>query len=316
MENLQLTNEIKQAFNSVNLPEIDLSDSVINSIKNAKYYGSKNKRVFAVSILAAVLLLTTTAFVAVRMWVLNDSNNNIVLRYREFDEYNEGPTDISEKLNLDSMMENLEPGKALVYYELIEPELKGVSENISIYPKPVKYTDLEMLVKKSGFDFLIPAKLPEGYAFAEGALTYDPQYLDFDDISKLREEAKNSGTNTAVTECETTSEVIGVNIIYQNDNKEFGVNISIWDGEDLYTDIQDLTIEHMTLNGREILYIEKEDVRKIEMRELLPDSKRIAEIIENGKAVKKEINSYIHYTISSKDLSKEELLEVVQSMIP
>lgn len=84
----------------------------------------------------------------------------------------------------------------------------------------------------------------------------------------------------------------------------------------MYTDIQDLTIEHMTLNGREILYIEKEDVRKIEMRELLPDSKRIAEIIENGKAVKKEINSYIHYTISSKDLSKEELLEVVQSMIP
>ncbi|NLX76040.1 MAG: hypothetical protein GXZ01_01500 [Clostridiaceae bacterium] len=317
MENLRLTNEIRQAFDSVKLPEIDVSDSVMNSIENTKIRSRKSRNLFAAGVAAAVLLLTTGAYAAVKIWFLNDSNNNTVLEYRQYDEENGEPFDVSEEL-IDQLLEDIEPGKALIYYdpELITFASSSVLDAARTYSKPVEFTELDMLVETAGFDFTVPSEIPEGYAFAEGQLTYRPLHLTGEILRKLREEAETNGKNFATAEWETTSEVLGVNLVYRNKDKEFRIHITVFDGVEVYTDFQNKLIEKMTLKGRDILYIEEEGARKIVMRETMPYSRRIAEFAENGKAVRKEINSYIHYTLLSGDLTRDELLNVAESMIP
>jgi len=309
MENLRSTDEIKEAFESINLPEIDVSDSVINSIKNIKRHNPEKKKVFAISLAAAALFLLASAFATVNIWILKDKNNNIILRYQEFNEENQKPFDIDSDLELLNLINNLEPGKAIVYYDARQPRpsYSNDAEVIVTYSKPVKYTDIDMLIAEAGIDFATPSSFPAGYAFAEGDITFDPLPLDPEMFSKLKEEAMSNGKNIASIECETSSKARSVSLVYKNMNKEFRLHLTVFQGENLYADeLKHSTFEKMTLNNTEILYVEKEDdIKEIIMRELYPNWES-----------KVETSSYIHYTISSKDLSKEELLNIVRSMIP
>lgn len=124
--------------------------------------------------------------------------------------------------------------------------------------------------------------------------------------------------NIAALEWETYSKTRSVRLVYSNDkNEEYQVKIFILDGENFYTnDPRYSKYEKITLNGREILYTEDKKMKEIIMREPQPDGQRTVKTFENGKETEIIINSYIHYTITSMDLSKEELLSVVESMIP
>ncbi len=320
MENLQSTDEIKRAFEGIKLPELDVSDLVVNSIRNAKYqhYLPRKRRAFVIGLSAAILFLSATAFAVANIWRLNDENNNTILQYMPFNEQNQKPFDSSTDLEYQNLINSLAPGKSITYYDARQPKPKGsnVSAVISSYSKPVKYTDLDMLRAKFGISFATPSQLPEGYIFTEGDLTFEPVPPNDDTFNKLKEEVKTSGKNIVAVECETSSKASSVSMAYKNTDKEFMLYVNIFEGKNLYTDeLQNSIVENMLLNGREILYIEKDSARKIIMREALPDRQRTVETFEAGKALNKGTNSYIHYTISSKDLSKEELLDIAQSMI-
>lgn len=325
MANLQLTDEIniKQAFESINLPEVEVSDSVINSIKNSKHHNPKKKRAFAVGLIAAVLLLSTTAFATAHVWILKDSNNNIVLKLKEPDEENQIPPDSSTDQEFNNLIDELEPGKAIIYYDANQPkpENPNTSETLTTYSKPVKYTDLATLKTEAGIYFAIPSKLPEGYAFSEGEISFETiQFDHYNILNKLKEETMSSGKNVAAEELGTSSKARMVGIVYKNNkDEEFRVTIFILDGEVLYTDSSRYSkAEKIILNDREILYSDENELKEIMMRELQPGGQRIIKTIKDGKETEMEtvINSYIHYSITSTDLAKEELLEVVGSMIP
>jgi hypothetical protein len=315
MKNLQLTDEIKQAFESIDLPEIDVSDSVINSIRNADFGYTRKKNAIVYGLLAAVLFITASAFTALKIWTLKDGNNNIILRYQEFNEENPEPYDISSDTELQNKIDNLEPGKALIFYDAMKK--KRNSETLTIYSRQEKYTDLDVIMEKAGFDFAVPSSLPEGYTFSEGGLNYEPLQLEPDIfnevISKLKEETRKTGKNTATLEWETSSKVLGVSLLYKNGEKEFRVNVSIANGEDMYADLKDSKFKNLTVNGKEILYIEKDNKKEINMRE--PYGQSTVKTFEDGKSSDKIINTYIHYSILSKDLSREELINIVQGMI-
>jgi len=323
MENLQLTDDLKQAFESINLPEIDVSDSVINSIKNARFRNPEKKKVLAISLLAAALFIVASAFAARNLWILRDENNNIVLQYLEFNEESQIPLEIEADVELKSLIDNLEPGKAIFYYDARQTKANdtGKSEIIIItYSKPVKYTDMDVLIAKSGLDFAIPYNIPAGYAFSKGYITFDPlPIIDHNIVDKLIEETINSGKNIATAEWETSSKARKVSLVYKNadTDKEFTVRATVFEGEYLYTNgYKNSFVEKTTLNGREVLYVEKEDgVREIIMRELYSDEQSTGRIYIDGKGLSRKANSYIHYTISSKDMSKDELLNIAQSMI-
>lgn len=317
MKNLQLTDEIKLAFESVKLPEIDVSDAVIDSIRSSGVRCSKRKIRLVYTVLAAVLLITATAYTAARIWVIRDSNNNIILRYRGFDEENYEPFDICEDSEFQKQYENLEPGKALVYYNASVQ--KPNSESLTMYPKPVVYTDLDLVREKSCIDFKVPSALPAGYTFSEGRLSFEPVGAKDHEIfkellKKLKEEAEKTGKNSVALEWETTSKVTGISLVYRNNDREFRVDISVWLGEDLYTDLSDSSVEVITVDDREILYIEENDGdRKIILREMY--GKDTVKRFEKGKYTEEVVNAYLQYSVVSKDLSKEDLILVAQGII-
>lgn len=316
MKNLQLTDEIKMAFDSVNLPEIDVTDAVMDSIRKPgpRYFRKKTTIVYAV--LAAVILVTTTAFAAAaKMWVLKGNNDNIVLRLREFDVK---PFDTSKDPELEKWYESLEPGKALVYYNANLKKPNSVI--LSIYPKPVVYTDLDLIREKSGFNFKVPPILPEGFEFLEGELVFEPvgikgygTYTEL--LDSLIEETEKTGRESAMLEWETTSKVLGVNLVYRNNDKEFKVCIGVWPGEDVYTDLDNLNVEVIKINDREVLYTEDDEGdREVTVRELY--GKKTTRFyngrkFEDGMAV----STYLQYKIISRDLPKEDLLLVAQGII-
>lgn len=175
------------------------------------------------------LLLLTSAFTVMKIWTLKDSSNNIILRYQEYNGENPEPPDISDDLELQKLYENLEPGKSLVYYDARRQ--KPDSKYLSMYSKPVRYTDLDVIREKAGFDFAVPSNIPEGYTFSEGKLTYEPLDTNpeiFEElINKLKEEAGKNGKNTAAIEWETSSDAAGIHLLYKNNEKEFIVKIVV-----------------------------------------------------------------------------------------
>jgi len=322
MKNMLLTDEIeiRQAFESMTLPEIDVSDSVISSIKSVNPRNMKKKRAFAIGLIAAALLLSTTAFAAVNRWILKDSNNNVVLTLQGPDEENQKPFNSSTDPDYQKIVSGLEPGKAIIYYDARQPKPENThtSEILSVYCEPVKYTDLDTLTDDAGIYFAIPSSLPEGYAFSEGYIMFDSMPFDFNEIlGKLKEDTMNSGKNIAAVEWETSSNERSIGMVYRNDrNEEIRVNIFILPGENLYTDDPRYSkSEKITLNGSEILYTEVKDLKEIIMRELQPGGQRTVKTFENGKVTETVINSYIHYTITSTDLTREEMLDIAESMI-
>ena len=323
MKNMRLTDEveIRQAFESITLPEIDVSDSVINSIKSTKPHSAKKKRAFAVGLIAAALLLSTTALAAVNMWILKDGDN-VVLKIREFDDENQKPFEIDGEF--DNLIKDLEPGKAIIYYDAAQPKPKkpNTSEILTSYSPPVKYTDLDTLIKEAGIYFAIPSKVPEGYVFSEGDISFDPLPYDHDEIlGKLKEETANSGKNGAAVEWGTSSNARSIRMVYKNDrNEKFVLNVFILEGEDMYTDDPwYFKSEKITIKGRDILFTgvdKKGRGKEIIMRELQPGGQRTVKTFEDGVETETVINSYIEYIITTNDLTKEELLSMAESMIP
>lgn len=257
----QSTDNLKQAFNKINLPPIDVRESVMTKIFNKeanKYYMFNKKRVL-VGIVLMSFLLCTVGFAAAKVWELKGPGNN-PYRFMIADNID---SSVSSELIKDEW-KNLQPGMVLAVLEVNDP-----SQRISIHSKPLTLQSLDALKEKVGDKFKSPAVLPDGYSFVGAEITFS---FDKSIRDQMLEESKNTDKPFVIKTFETTDKIVSYSILYKNRDKSISVSFYLdWTGNDIY-DFTAKDAEKIKVNNFEAIYTNQSGRNEIKWLETGSDT--------------------------------------------
>lgn len=243
MKDVKMQDDIRNHFESVKLPKIDVSQGVKEKITHShkKRTGSFRK---VSLVFVALAFLFMTGFVASQIFELKDLNGNTTWFYKimnEEDRYRE----IANK-KLESM--NLKEGQSVaIYVTQYNPD-----RIVSYHTVPVKIEDFDELRETIGDLFKMPHKLLGEYMFLEGEVSYNAKNID---TISLLEEAKKSDEEVIARETETSSDIMSVYISYTKDDTKIKVGIiDVNDKTDTLINTENNNAEVVMLHNVEAIY--------------------------------------------------------------
>ena len=261
MGDIQSTEDVKQVFDKINLPLIDVRDVVMHKViksgerKLSTFRGKK----LIVAIVLVIFLLSTGVFAAEKVWKLIGPKNT---EYT-FELVTGGPTTTTDLFRHE--IERLELGKALVIMKVKDnPTIR----DLDIHFKPLVVKSLDEFSKRVGNKFKSPAYLPEGYSFKEAQITFKNDYSFMEEMKK---ECKNTDKQYITQIIELTNNVLSYNLIYSYKDTEHK-DISIYIHPDWYQkDITERKYEQkpikVKVNDFEAIFTEQQgigDIRWVE----------------------------------------------------
>jgi hypothetical protein len=245
MVDLQLKDNIKQAFEGMDLPDIDVRVSVMKRIydkKTVKWY-CNTRRLLTVMTLT-VSLLFIVGFAGKQILNLKGVSGN------PYTFILSGSKDEAVVSILSQENKKLSPGQTLVHMKV-----KNNTDNIfSFYTKPIAVSSTNELYAKLGKDYKAPSYITEGFSFKEGSFEYG--YNKFPK-EEMIEECKTTDKQVVIRVLEPSKDISGYKIIYSN-GKEL-IDFKVWSvdkpTDSFGKDIQGQSFEKINIKDFEAVYI-------------------------------------------------------------
>lgn len=286
MKSSQPTDDLKQVFESINLPPVDVKQSVLQRINNRNgrrtYMFNKKRLIFG--IVLAAFLLCAVGFAAMEIWELNGPGNTpftyqTVTRDTQF-----SSAVVKEEY------ENLEPGNILAVLRVKDNPKK----TISLLSKPLIVKSHDEITEKIGKTYKSPDNLPAAYSFKEAEIKYmiDESFRD-----EMIKESENTDKDYIYRILKPTDEVSTLNITYLNGDKQINIfSMYNYHGNDIYDGNGAKKVTKLNINGFDAIYAEYKGRHEIMWLE-----------IANGA------NTY--YSVGAPSATpKDDLLQIAESL--
>jgi hypothetical protein len=252
MRDIQSADEIGRLFDSVALPAIDVSRTVMQRIYERKNGGRMPKgRKLVIGMLLSALLLFAAGFAVIRVWDLKGSGG-LSYQYQLLDSGDTLPEEFYR-----AEFDFLQPGEALAVMKT-----RGNPGNvIHLLPKPIRVYSIAELSSIVGSAFKSPSALPVGYAFSEGRLDYR-----FDDshVGEMIEESKSSDKDYITKVLKPGKEIAHYDIVYKN--PEDTITVAVFPDyplKDIYAVNRDHKAVKIKVKNFEAMYAEHDGIGEI-----------------------------------------------------
>lgn len=270
------------------LPRIDVTEQVMTSIRG-RYVDSRPKsqskrsRMWYVSVITAVVIFACGFGYAASSWQLFAPNGSVVLEYRNYlpgDEPNRA-------IDTNKLRDMLAEGEAAVFYIPESGQYIGLANER-------QYTNYDQFAQVAGT--IVPAReIGHGWEYQEGSMKHDLRFqsdLNWGDAS---------ATDNISYRLIPLGEKIGYYATYVNTaGNRVSIN-SIFGGRGriMYTKLDDMEMNKVSLNGIEAFYIQLEE----------SNAHRIVWAEgESDKSIYFELSS-------SEEITREELTEVALDLV-
>lgn len=288
MKNMQMESKIKEHFNSVSMPKVDVSNKVMNRIINPTSKPNMfTKKKYAIIVLSVIFIITT-GFGISKLITMEDKEGNILWTYNEgTNEYN----------HLDKMMENkqtklkLKPGESVVLYV----NKDNPSKFMRIISEPIITNKFSEIQKNMSDHLRFPEVLLEKYNFTEGRIDKEPKNLNTEEISREAAKTTTYDNPVFVKYIDVSDNVTGIGTTYSDGVNAININIFPWIGNDIISYEENPSKKQkVELGDYEVLYEEEENNKRVFW-----------------------IKNEVYYTISShsKEVSMQNLIKIADTII-
>ncbi|MGK5508389.1 hypothetical protein [Brevibacillus formosus] len=316
--------QLEKLFHSTVIPKIDVNKKVMSAIYKDKneMEAAKVKKKIGLLVIVGLLVGASTAIGAMQVIQLKNEKGEVVYEVKMQNKENPLPQLSQEEQEqgqwedeedervlkiVNEIKNGLQPGKAAAVY--VVPKLPkqeniqyppGVLPDIYFVSKEFEFTKMADLQAKLDGTIPLPSELPGTYAFSKSYVMYKANN-DFDD-SSMREEAKKFSKEYVVREIELSNTLEQMHVYYQGSKGKITLKIQN-DNETVGTHTEgsrhDLA-EKITVGGNETIYREFHSNR---------DNTKMMSWMKNG--------TRLHYNVisESKEMTKEELVKIVESII-
>lgn len=287
-------NQIKDINTDINVEEV-----VMSKIITPKRRTAPKKLLLIAAIVTMLFCSTALAYgkeVVSIMQNMNFKNDKGKVEWtitysKENRSYGDIAHEVFENLNLDE-------GKAVaIYVAKNNPYNDIVSEQ-----KPIKIQDIDLInsYKIGNQNFKFEKNILQKYQFKNGTIQNELENLSFNDIEKIRKEAKKSGREVIVNDVMVTKNIDEISCDYYKNNvksnrPDFTFYILKWNGSDMTRSADEkdnlVAYDSVMVGNSEVLYEARQDIKNITW-----------------------LNDEYYYCVSSKkkDMTKEELLRIVE----
>ncbi|WFD10649.1 hypothetical protein [Tepidibacter hydrothermalis] len=288
MKNMRLESKIKDHFNGVSIPEVDVSNKVMNRIINptlkTNIFIKKKYAIIALS----VIFIITTGFAVSKLITMKDKEGNILWTY------NEGT---NEYAHLNKMMDDkqtklkLKPGESVALYV----NKDNPSEFMRIISEPIITNEFSEIQKNMSDYLKFPEVLLQKYNFTEGRISKEPKDVNTEEI--FREAAKTTTYDNPVfvKYIDLSDNVTGIGTTYSDGVNTININMFPWIGNDIISYEENSSKKQkIELEDYEVLYEEEENNKRVFW-----------------------IKNEVYYTISShsKEVSIQNLIKIADTII-
>lgn len=288
MKNMQMESKIKEHFNSVSMPKVDVSNKVMNRIINPTSKPNMfTKKKYAIIVLSVIFIITT-GFGISKLITMEDKEGNILWTYNEgTNEYN----------HLDKMMEDkqtklkLKPGESVVLYV----NKDNPSKFMRIISEPIITNKFSEIQKNMSDHLRFPEVLLEKYNFTEGRIDKEPKNLNTEEISREAAKTTTYDNPVFVKYIDVSDNVTGIGTTYSDGVNAININIFSWIGNDIISYEENPSKKQkVELGDYEVLYEEEENNKRVFW-----------------------IKNEVYYTISShsKEVSMQNLIKIADTII-
>jgi len=222
----------------------------IHQRKVGKNIMNPKKRILMIAMIS--ILLLTVGFTALKVWELKGPGDN---PYKYTIVSNGNPM-IPQEVYLPEY-EKLSPGEALgIIQKKYDPEA------VQVFSKPVVTGDFTELSSMVGDQFRAPSKLPEGYGFLEGSMSY--KYTE-DSIKAIIDESKNDNTTDYfIKKVPLTKDLAHYTITYRKELTSVFVNVFFdYPLKTIYDINTGQDAEIIKLKDFEAIYVEHDKVAEL-----------------------------------------------------
>lgn len=270
------------------LPRIDVTEQVMTNIRGGVVVSrpngqSKRSRIWYVSVITAVVIFACGFGYAASSWQLFAPNGSVVLEYRNYLPGDEPNSAIDTKMLRDMLAE----GEAAVFYIRERKQYIGLANER-------KYTNYDQFAQAAGT--IVPAReIGNGWEYQEGSLMHDLH------IQADQSWGDASAQDNISYQKIPLGEKIGYYATYVNAaGDRISINGILGErGRTMYTNLDDLEMNKVSLNGIEAFYIQ------------LKESNAHRIVWAEGESDKS-----IYYELSSSgELTREHLTEVALDLV-
>ena len=213
MKDIQSVDNMKQAFDYICLPNIDIKNKVMEKIYERKEKcNNKRKKNLLVVILISALLIFTAGFAVLQVWNLEGPGGS-GYNYELIDKGDMLPEEVYK-----AQFENLEPGKALAIMKTRDNPKKS----IHLWTKPIRSQSMTELSNKVGSKFRSPTFLPQGFEFVEGGMDYK---FSRSYRTKMIRESKNTDEEYIFKVLEPTNEIQDYHLVYRKNYDTIAIDV-------------------------------------------------------------------------------------------
>ncbi|PZD96613.1 hypothetical protein DNH61_07410 [Paenibacillus sambharensis] len=241
---------LESRLKQIDIPEIDVEERVMISIKQRSLQG-KHRKMFKPVVLASliVLLIACTGYATAELLTLYDEKGRVTLQFHQ-------ETDSGDILSRDEKqyyLGKVEAGKAIAVYKT-----EGNPEEITT--TLVRPLIIEQLSELSGItvsEFIQPLVISEPLTFKSAKVTYMPANLTKQEIDTLKRQAAG---HIASQKIEVTDQIaaIDIELLYKGD----AYWISIREGkgwEEIYTNLKGRNSQTIKVDQSDGLVLDSSD---------------------------------------------------------
>jgi hypothetical protein len=247
---------LKEVFNAVNLPNIDLRSSVLERIntKKVKVHSMSAKKKLILTIALALSFFCMVGFAARQVLNLTGVSGNSYTYMITSDEDR-----LTNEVFLEEMKKLKEGQTSVVMKVSNNPE----NSSFHLYAKPIPVDSVDELTSKNIVKEAFPAYIPEGYSFKEGSLEYNFRKITHEDMLNG---SISSDKEVMVKIFEPTTDISGYTCLYSMNETLIDINVSWYAHESDFIGLNDLgqNIEKIKVKDFDAVYSKSDGDYRIE----------------------------------------------------